>query len=510
MEQVSYNRQFNGLRRDYVVYAWLLLFSFALLLVMGTDGWFRGPTNMSDTTWFFLCGKSWMSGLTPYVDFTDSKGPLLWLIYGLGYLISPYNLHGVFLFEVIFYWLTFCILYKTAMIILHQRAQSMLAAMLLSFIYFYPAAHFEILTEDYCHLFNALTFYVLVQLFFRRTFRSKYAFLMGLSCGCAMMIKYVYLATLLIPSFLILIYIWRTKIFSPWRYVACFLGGMGVIVLPFIIYFLCTGALSAFIDEYFYNTGATIVNFRNISDAEGGSFRQRWPFTIIYLYDTNHYRTGLMLTILCGLILGLVKFRNHKWLMAILLIWYAGCVLLFSLNDGVRYYMSMGIFAFGGIVAVVGLLRGLNLAGSLISGGCLLAVMVLISTTYIYSEFYFAENYRLGYQNMKKVAAIINAREIQMGRRPTITFYKCGDWGESMETNAVAGTRYFAAQLAMTPGMLHRHRDDIITQHPDFVVAFEDEANFLENYGYVPVLKYMPRYWATEPEEFRILYEYKE
>ena len=30
-----------------------------------------------------------MNGLTPYVDFTDSKGPLLWLIYGIGYLRAP-------------------------------------------------------------------------------------------------------------------------------------------------------------------------------------------------------------------------------------------------------------------------------------------------------------------------------------------------------------------------------------------------------------------------------------
>ena len=29
-----------------------------------------------------------MNGMVPYVDFTDSKGPSLWLIYGIGYLLS--------------------------------------------------------------------------------------------------------------------------------------------------------------------------------------------------------------------------------------------------------------------------------------------------------------------------------------------------------------------------------------------------------------------------------------
>ena len=43
----------------------------------------------NDSAWFFMCGKAVMNGLTPYVDFTDSKGPLLWLIYGIGYLRAP-------------------------------------------------------------------------------------------------------------------------------------------------------------------------------------------------------------------------------------------------------------------------------------------------------------------------------------------------------------------------------------------------------------------------------------
>jgi len=30
----------------------------------------------------------------PYVDFIDSKGPLLWLIYGVGYVITPHSFIG--------------------------------------------------------------------------------------------------------------------------------------------------------------------------------------------------------------------------------------------------------------------------------------------------------------------------------------------------------------------------------------------------------------------------------
>ena len=134
----------------------LLLFSVALLLIAGSDGWLRIATPLSDRAWFTLCGKSWMSGLTPYVDFTDSKGPLLWLLYGLGYLISPHSLHGMFLFEVPAYWATFYILYRCALLFIDSAPKAMSASMLCAFLFFAPGMHEEMLIEDYGHLCNAV------------------------------------------------------------------------------------------------------------------------------------------------------------------------------------------------------------------------------------------------------------------------------------------------------------------------------------------------------------------
>lgn len=57
------------------VYAVLLLFTLFLLYTSGADGPLRSHYPHGDSSWFFMGGKAWMSGLTPYVDFTDSKGP---------------------------------------------------------------------------------------------------------------------------------------------------------------------------------------------------------------------------------------------------------------------------------------------------------------------------------------------------------------------------------------------------------------------------------------------------
>ena len=82
---------------------YIIFFIFIILFLVSPDSYTHDLFNRTDTAWFFMCGKAWMNGMIPYVDFADSKGPLLWLIYGLGYLFSPYNYIGVFWISFIMY-----------------------------------------------------------------------------------------------------------------------------------------------------------------------------------------------------------------------------------------------------------------------------------------------------------------------------------------------------------------------------------------------------------------------
>lgn len=110
----------------------ILLFSYTLLItLLFSSNAFAGI--YADSNVFFLCGKGLAEGLIPYVDFTDSKGPFLWLIYGIGYIISPTNYWGVYYLEVFFSFTTLCIAYKTLRLWLDSK---------LSFFLHYYAAFF--------------------------------------------------------------------------------------------------------------------------------------------------------------------------------------------------------------------------------------------------------------------------------------------------------------------------------------------------------------------------------
>ncbi len=128
----------------------LFVFSFIMLLLLSPDSPLMHQFGgRCDSSWFFTAGKAWMEGMTPYVDFADSKGPLLWLIYGIGYLLTPTSYTGVFLLSVIAYTLTFGFVWQTCRLKLRKR-DSLIVVACMSTCFFCKIFHTEVRAEDFC------------------------------------------------------------------------------------------------------------------------------------------------------------------------------------------------------------------------------------------------------------------------------------------------------------------------------------------------------------------------
>lgn len=502
------------LKDNRTVFLILLLYAFGLLFCMSGDSPFRISVIRGDSSWFLMAGKAWMEGLTPYVDFADSKGPLLWLIYGLGSLISPHSFAGVFIFEVIFYWIAFCFLFLTARIFLENRAQCIMACILMGIFYFYPALHQEMRVEDFCHIFNAAVFYVLLKIIFRNSFNKEYSWIIGICLGCTLMMKYSYFLTLLIPAFFILLYIWKSHRILTFKFLLGILGGFSVIVVPFLIYFLAIGAMEGFYEEYFYNTVRTIIGVKEYDDSVATDFKHRWPFVIWYFFRKNHYFSFYMWFVLIGLIVSIIRFRKNIWLVVSLCCWYGLSILLFALlgEMNYRYYFMLSIFLYPALIMLCGCFKQITMAGSIIGGACVIAGMTLFSTDYIYNELRYPKRDLVVLAELKKVAYIINEKERQTGRRPTIAYFNIYDMGDHILTNALPGTKYWALQLGMTEDMLKQYEEDILyRKRPDFVITGDKEIESqeqLESNGYHRRLIYQFRP-PTKTEAPWILYLYE-
>lgn len=492
----------------------LFIYSFLLLLLVGSDGMLREGAHRVDSAWFFMCGKAWFSGQIPYVDFTDSKGPLLWLIYGLGYSISHYNYYGVFIFEVVFYWLTFFNLYKCGKLILKNDAQSILASMLMGFLFFYPGLHSEIRAEDFCQLFQITIFYILLKIYYCNSIRKYMVLLTGLCCACTLLIKYSYFLTSLIPSVFIFIY-WIKRNNNIWIFLCYFFIGFFIIILPFVIFFGIIGNLWNFINEYFTNTGFTILKAFNENNIESLSWKRRWPFNIRYLFIQDHYLSEFMRIVSVGLFLTFYKLKHFKMLNFTLLAWYVGSIGLFSLIDAQRYYLLLCVFGFIGITSLISWVNQdfqITFKGSIIMGALILLGLHIISSCYAYSEFSYSIKYKQVKAQRQIVADIINEREKQIGRRPTLVFYYTFDTGEHIPTNVIPGIRYWAYQYGMTEEMETQHKNEILTKKPDFIIIGQDNKigrEMLNEHGYRLVYTYDP--WGEVGENkdswIRCLYE---
>lgn len=478
----------------------LLLFSFGLVVCCGGDSWLHPHSLHMDPSWFFMAGKSWMNGLIPYVDFTDSKGPLLWLIYGLGYLISPHNFYGVLIFEVLSYWLTFFVLYRIAQLFLRNTPQSMIASMLMGIIYFYPGMHQEMRIEDFCHLFNAIAMFILLKYIYFNNGKPIYAVYLGICLGCTLMMKYSYFLTLLIPSGMIFLYLISQK--KNWRFFLLrFFIGLMVIVLPFAIYFLLFADIRAFINEYFLNTGSTILNIWEYTDEEFATIgiKYRWPVSIVYLFVRDNYVAYFMTLIAVGTICDVYLLRRSKWTASTIILWYTLSLILFSVMglDHYNYYLNLCVFGFSLCLLIVYPLKRLTMGETILGGGVIVGLMTIIVTFYIYSEHAYGLRDKMGYESVGKMVAVINEREQRLGRKPTIVFYKDYEKGEHLRTNALPGMKYWSLQSGMTDEMFRQFKEDLFSKKPDFVITSEEalpERKELEEGGYRLVLIYTPIY----------------
>lgn len=242
---------------------WLFFLLFAILIQLfaNYDSPLHTYFRKVDSSWFYMGGKAMMNGLLPYVDFADSKGPLLWLFYGIGYLISPTNFHGVFLLHCLLFSFIFLLAYKLAFMLFDtasptsRKTPSMASAVVFA-IPLFCYNHIEMRCEDLCQLQLLYCIYCLTACIKHNCVAPRHAYLMGVSIATILLIKWnITIYTSIVPLSVFAICLKRR--IPVMKLLGWFFAGFLTVILPFIIVFTCLGILPAFVNEYFFNTAST-------------------------------------------------------------------------------------------------------------------------------------------------------------------------------------------------------------------------------------------------------------
>ena len=447
----------------------------AALLLVSPDSYLHDLFNRVDSAWFYLCGKAWANGMTPYVDFTDSKGPLLWLIYGAGYLLSPRNYTGVFWLTCLNYVITLWLIYRTASIVLGNRRWALICALLMLMAYFYPYIHEEIKTEDFAQPLIAYCLYACTRLVYDEalTRRRIAMFLagMGAAMGCVFMMKYSLVPMLGIFTLYAMV-VARKHGVSILASLGWTVAGFATVLLPWAIYFAVTGTFQAFVQEYFVNTLATLKHLR----AQNGTL-------VDILLKLKHHRIVTLFPLLClaGALWHWRKVRRFGLFPVVAVCWFFLCTIP---NAWWLYYYNTCTWTlyFGIVALLVTLKRRCNREPRAIA--VVAVAIIAVSAAGAWSIAIVPHNF-FTYDHPGREAYYRYAYLLQQVPEPRVIYWDCYSTGFETPAEGLPGCRYWSGQNGATPEMRHDQEEAVRTGQADFVfVADTTHDALLRQWGY--------------------------
>lgn len=453
----------------------LFIYVFILQLFVNIDSFFYSITGHYDSSVFFMCGKALFNGLIPYTDFADSKGLLLWIIYGIGYKISNHSYIGVFFISCLNYWVTLIIAYKSARLILN-KSRSLIAAMTMAIPYFYWNFYTETKAEHFCTPFVAFSFYFLMSLIYKKEESNiKWKSLtIGISFIACIMIKWSIGIMLISIIFSVSVYAYRIKQLK--NYLTFLFIGSIISLTPFIIYFTINNNIKDFINEYFINTLST-VNVPLNETIES------------YIKEWIHVFTSKRIIYFIYILPLLIFFIREKKIYSLLPFLSGLFFLALSIrHDNFGHYISI-VTPFS-IFFIVQIILYFDKIKNGINYYCVLLVLGLCYI--IWGKIHYSDTFFTKSKNDTQFEYI--NRIIYQVERPTIL--NIGqDWGFGL-AKTLPACRYWISQMGRTEEMHNAQIESLTDKSADFVFLYDSYViNKYEdrviNLGYKKITNYL-------------------
>ena len=448
----------------------LSLWTVAMLMLLSSDSPLHGDWDRLDSAIFFMSGKALMNGLQPYVDFADSKGPLLWLIYGIGYLLSPRSYVGVFWLSCVCYAAILYYNYLTARLFLGGRLRPLAVAMVMPFIYFQYWFHDDVRAEDFCTLPVSVSLYYVMCLLTAggRQVTGRQAgsdllplpnprtvgLVLGACFSALVLIKFSIALMQAVMIVVVLCYYLFVDYQAP-RFLKSLFAGAVLFALPFVVFLGVRGSVGAFVDEYFFNTLATVTPEGDVSDkyTEELSKALRSP-----------KRLALLLALISGGWLAGRQLTRYRYVPLLL------CVVFFL--SCTRHYMAyyhsacyvLLLFMVIHFVAQVPVLKRWHAAAVC---ACMLGWGYAENVRPVshLSKLWLPGDHRHRHEHYQYLSEAIK------GDKPKILYLYGADYGYGLASEALPAGRYWTYQYGSTRKMEADHVSLLTSGRADYVIV---------------------------------------
>lgn len=201
-----------------------------------------------DSSVFQIMGKGLLNKQIIYKELFDHKGPVVYLINVIAYIISPSI--GLFMIETVTTYIGALFIYKLSKLFLNDRL-----SLISSIVYLVPIFSYITggnFTEEYAIVFTNIALYNILQIFLKNEYNKKSNWIIiGVTFAINLMIKPTYVAIWVAFGMVQLICsIKDKKIKELLKQIIYMLIGILVIMIPILIYLVIKSDIKDFIDAY--------------------------------------------------------------------------------------------------------------------------------------------------------------------------------------------------------------------------------------------------------------------
>ncbi len=241
-------------KQGWILY--LLAISVVIALFAFQSSPFYPINSWVDPNCFLTVGRAVLDGKVMYRDIYEQKGPYVYLIHAIAAMISDTSFLGVWFLEIIN--LFFCMLLVAKIVGLygHKRWICLLIATLvgLSACFSYAMVAGDSVEEFTSAFYLWLLYITLKNIKQEKEFTWGQYLGIGVTAGVVFWSKFT-LVGIYVGWFAY--FVWRNVRAKKYKEIAkavlWIVGGIAIVTLPWVIYFLCHGAIGDWLTSYLYN-----------------------------------------------------------------------------------------------------------------------------------------------------------------------------------------------------------------------------------------------------------------
>jgi len=475
-KEQSFLQQIVGDKSNIIL---LFIYTVVLLFFCSMMSPFYPINEWADVNLYYNIGKCVMNGKVLYVDTFDHKGPVIFFIYGIGYLLSGASFTGMYIIQVLCWSIMIYTAYFTAKLFLDKQYAFIVA--LIFPVLLLLRTQMGGSAEEFILVFISVSLYYFISYFKENLHRHKpkYMLIHGIMCSLVFFTKLSLVLFWVFPLLAIGITVLLKKEYKNlFKNIGAFLCGFLIVALPVILYLFVNDAISNAYNIYIELNR----EYANITS----------DYVFLRFYQRLRYSFVDFSVILLGaFVFPVLYLKNNLGKVALVLTFLS---LFFIVNSSFNYadYYAIPyyIFVIMGSIVVLGFLKkyiSVNLPWFI----ALFLVVICIGIG-IGEKKYFGEDRRI-LQRQEEPSGMIHQFSKVIGKEQNPTLLNLGnDLGNGVftKTGILPTVKYF-----VTPNILHEAFTDMRDEQTRYIrdkeVQFVILAEGSFNYNYFSTLDYL-------------------